>query len=129
MISISDNTATDHLIDRLGRENVEASLSRMGHSDPVVSIPFLTTREFFLLKLLAEQRAAYLELGSEGRCGFLDTDLAGRPIGDAIANAAEWIAPVEIDSIEWFASRHPLHQPRGPLRRDGLAVRWVQGGL
>ena len=106
MISNSDNTATDHLIHRLGRENVEASLARLGHSDPALNIPFLTTREFWLLKLALppEQRAAYLELGSEGRRIFLDTDLAGRGIGDAIANIAQWIAPVEIDSIEYFAS-------------------------
>ena len=106
MISISDNTATDHLIDRLGRANVEASMARLGHSDPALNIPFLTTRQFVLLKLALspEQRAAYLELGSEGRRGFLNTDLAGRGIDDAVANAAELVAPVAIESIEWFAS-------------------------
>ena len=106
MISNSDNTATDHLIHRLGRENVEASLARLGHSDPALNIPFPTARELFLIKLALSpgQRAAYLELGSEGRRTFLDTDLAGRGIGDAVANVAQWVAPVDIDSIEWFAS-------------------------
>ncbi len=106
MISNSDNTATDHLIHRLGRENVEASLARLGHSDPALNIPFPTPREFLLIKLALspEERAAYLELGSEGRRTFLDTDLAGRGIGDAVANLAGWNAPVDIDSIELFAS-------------------------
>ena len=106
MISNSDNTATDHLIHRLGRENVEASLARLGHSDPALNIPFPTTREFLLIKLALspEERAAYLELGSEGRRTFLDTDLAGHGIGDAVANLAGWGAPVAIDSIEYFAS-------------------------
>ena len=106
MISISDNTATDHMIDRLGRDNVEASQARLGHSDPDLNIPFLTTREFWLLKLALSpaEVAAYLELGSEGRRDFLDADLAGRHVRDAVANLAEWVAPVSIDSIEWFAS-------------------------
>jgi hypothetical protein len=34
MISQSDNTATDHLLFRLGRENVEAIQEPMGHADP-----------------------------------------------------------------------------------------------
>lgn len=43
MISISDNTATDVLIHTLGREAVEALA-------PPRNRPFLTTREFFILK-------------------------------------------------------------------------------
>ena len=121
MISISDNTATDHLIHRLGRKNVEASLARLGHSDPTLNIPFLTTREFMLFKLAlsAEERAAYLELMAEGRRGFLDTDLAGRHIRDAVANAAEWVAPVDIDSIEWFASAADLCRAMAWLHEAG----------
>jgi len=42
MISISDNTATDALINLVGRENIEALTPR--------NRPFLSTREFFALK-------------------------------------------------------------------------------
>lgn len=55
MISVSDNTATDVLIEHLGREKVE---SQTGHE------PLLKTREFFVLKapqnsdLLEKYRAA-----------------------------------------------------------------------
>jgi beta-lactamase class A len=34
MIWQSDNTATDHLIGRLGRENVERAFAAYGHADP-----------------------------------------------------------------------------------------------
>ena len=121
MISISDNTATDHLIDRLGRDNVEASQARLGHSDPDLNIPFLTTREFWLLKLALSpaEVAAYLELGSEGRRDFLDADLAGRHVRDAVANLAEWVAPVSIDSIEWFASAADLCRAMAWLHEAG----------
>ena len=50
MISISDNTATDLLIDLLGRENIEAGLERCRNSCPMRNQPFLTTREMFLIK-------------------------------------------------------------------------------
>ena len=51
MISISDNTATDHLIDRLGRESVETAMARAGVTEPELNQPFLATREFFWLKV------------------------------------------------------------------------------
>ncbi|NEE01444.1 serine hydrolase [Phytoactinopolyspora halotolerans] len=49
MISISDNTATDMLIDLVGRDSVEAAVADMGHHDPAAMQPFLTTGEFFRL--------------------------------------------------------------------------------
>ncbi|MFI1915499.1 serine hydrolase [Nocardia sp. NPDC020380] len=50
MIGISDNTATDHLMDRLGRDAVERELTLLGHSNPRLNIPFMTTGEFFAVK-------------------------------------------------------------------------------
>ena len=49
MIAISDNTAADMLIDAVGRDAVEAAVARMGHGEPEVLAPFLTTREMFVL--------------------------------------------------------------------------------
>ena len=54
MISISDDTATDHLIDRLGRESVEAAMARAGVTQPELNQPLLATRELFWLKFLAD---------------------------------------------------------------------------
>ena len=55
MISISDNTAADHLIHRLGRRAVEAQMTRFGMARPLLDTPFLTTRELFVLKGSADR--------------------------------------------------------------------------
>jgi hypothetical protein len=44
MISISDNTATDHLIRLIGRSNIEKSV-------PQTMIPYYLTKELFILKI------------------------------------------------------------------------------
>jgi len=49
MIQISDNTATDMLIDAVGRQAIEEALPDLGASEPQLLRPFLTTRELFLL--------------------------------------------------------------------------------
>ena len=54
MISISDNTATDHLIDRLGRTNIEGAIARAGVTHPEHNQPLLATRELFWIKYLAQ---------------------------------------------------------------------------
>jgi beta-lactamase class A len=51
MITISDNTATDMLINLVGRSAVEKALSTAGMADPALNRPFLTTRETFILAL------------------------------------------------------------------------------
>ncbi len=49
MIGVSDNTATDHLMDLVGREAVEQIQLEMGHSEPMVNVPYPTTRELTIL--------------------------------------------------------------------------------
>ncbi len=102
MISISDNTATDHLIDHLGREAVEASVAATGHADPAANRPFFTTRELFWLKLAAPGDVVdnYLAGSEAERRALLDgadVDLAG-------VEPDEFGTPVAIDTLEWFAS-------------------------
>lgn len=58
MIGISDNTATDLLIARVGRERVERAVANLGHSDPAAMTPFLTTREMFQLSYGAGEGSA-----------------------------------------------------------------------
>ncbi|MYV47380.1 serine hydrolase [Streptomyces sp. SID2888] len=47
MIATSDNTATDLIADRLGRDAVERGAAGSGHHDPSLLRPFLTSRELF----------------------------------------------------------------------------------
>jgi beta-lactamase class A len=119
MISISDNTATDHLVHLVGRRKVEDVQSRMGHDDPAVNVPMLTTKDLFVLKLglTDDQRATYLASGPEVRRAFLDGELAGRRVAGLDLSAyAEPIAP---DTVEWFASQTELC--RALLRLDEMS--------
>jgi beta-lactamase class A len=124
MISISDNTATDHLLDRLGRENVEAFQTTMGHLAPTRNIPFLSTRELFILKLKLddEQRAAYLNATTEDRRAMLGAFAASYSL--ALSDALSWNQPIAIEELEWFASAEELCRAMLTLRdmstRPGL---------
>jgi beta-lactamase class A len=129
MISISDNTATDHLLFTAGRARVEAAVRSSKHAAPALDIPFLSTREMFILKLgmSDDERARYLELSPEKRRAFLDKTVAAAPLPDLSA-AAGWKGARAIDRLEWFASGDDLcrvmvalaqraKQPKGePLR-------------
>jgi len=104
MIRDSDNTATDHLIDRLGRERVEAALAAFGHGAPEVNVPFLLTRELFAFKMHAEPALV------EGYLGAVDAEqrriLAEEvePLHLDPRNWGHWVGPAWIDGLEWFAS-------------------------
>ncbi|GAA0618938.1 hypothetical protein GCM10010174_41570 [Kutzneria viridogrisea] len=105
MISLSDNTATDHLIHRLGTAAVERQLFRFGNSRPSATIPFMTTRNLFVLKGIKTDAE-------------LDQYLAlSRPAKAAALRATEqvplslftmWTKPKKIDQVEWFASPNDL---------------------
>lgn len=103
MISQSDNTATDHLVDLVGREAVEAAMVEMGHAAPERNQPFLTTREMFLMKLDGvgeEPLAAYVDGDRDERRALLD-EWTGLPLPGLERFSP---TPVLIDEVEWFAS-------------------------
>lgn len=104
MISISDNTATDHLIDLLGRDAIEAAVVRAGHADPALLRPFLLTREVFWLKILAtpDVRARYQAGDEAARRAILEEEIAF-DFGTAMFGAGFWTAPRALD-IEWYMS-------------------------
>jgi beta-lactamase class A len=108
MISISDNTATDHLLFHLGRENVEAIQAEMGHEAPEVNIPMFSTEEVFQLKLSAPEELVeeYLAADVEERRRLLETEVAELPLNPGLAGW--WRSPIRIDTIEWFASAEEL---------------------
>jgi len=104
MISMSDNTATDHLIALLGRDAVAAAMIELGHSDPALNIPFLSTLEMFKLKLALsdEDLATYLDYNPRQRAVYLDTELDGVVI--APEAVAAWTTAHRIDTLEWYAT-------------------------
>lgn len=111
MISISDNPATDHLIERVGRERIIAFMAR-SHDEPSMNTPFLTTGEFFKLKrgAPAEVLQAYIEAElPEERAAVLDSQKF-RNSAISIPMALAWgqDGPIAIDKVEWFASPKEL---------------------
>lgn len=118
MISRSDNSAADTLLQLLGRDKVEAHLEALGVGAPALNRPFLSTREAFVLKFgdpallrrwtaadRAGRRALLAELAAVD-AGKLDRSrFTGRPIA--------------IRQAEWFASPADLVRTLDWLRRNG----------
>ena len=108
MISVSDNTATDMLMRLLGRDALEAEFTRIGHSDPARTLPFLTTFEMFALKGDDAALARYAESDASEKRRILD-DLERRIAGDVDSIATPTFAlPTMIEEVEWFASGQDL---------------------
>lgn len=116
MISVSDNTATDLLIDAVGRERVERALTDLGHRAPALNTPFLTTREMFQLAMSDPAlRDAWTEAtGEDPLTTALAADDAQRAVVDALpawdrtvdeSLAAQPAWPLGLD---WFASTDDL---------------------
>lgn len=104
MISISDNTATDILIDLVGRDAVEAKVVETGHAAPELNRPFFTTRELFVVKFDRDIRASYLAADETERRALLAGPVAEADIRTILTRAAGWTEPIEIEALEWFAS-------------------------
>ncbi|HYD09910.1 MAG TPA: serine hydrolase [Acidimicrobiales bacterium] len=128
MIAVSDNTATDHVIARIGREAIEAVLEPMGMADPSRNRPFLTTAEVTRLKYLAddELRERWIQADEAGRRDLLATLPAG-PVTDAAMGAVASPEPVAVQEIEWFASAEDLCRAHVALAAMGAEVERVLG--
>ena len=101
MISVSDNTAADMLLQLVGRSAVEAQVRTWSaHAD--LDVPFLSAAEFFVLKWHDFPTLAnhYLSLNATQRAAYLTTSV------DTISDAAisSSTTPRDVNSIEWFAS-------------------------
>ncbi len=126
MIWISDNTATDHLLYLLGRERVEAQMVAMGHGDPSVNRPLLSTREMTSLrdKKLGMPGREYLKLDDAGRRAMLAKLSAGTPdyenfdFDTAAYKVAEWYAspPDMAQALAWIYEHTQPGQPGSSLR-------------
>lgn len=119
MVSISDNTATDMIIDYLGREAVEEAVRATGHHDPSLLAPYLSSGDLFQL------RWADPDLGEQ----YLNADGHGRgEILESLEEEALELDPVELtpnpddeQPLEWYATAEDivkLHQALSQARED-----------
>jgi len=103
MISISDNTATDLVLHTVGRDAVEAEMRASGNAHLAKTLPFLSTREMFVIKAsdLGETYAAASEAERRAMLASLDLDSIDE---DRFLETFTSGTPVLIEDIEWFAS-------------------------
>lgn len=122
MISVSDNGATDMLLDVLGRDAVGKRLTRIGNSVAARNLPFLNTVEAFALKSSANTavRAQFLAASEAEQRRLIDT-AADQLTINAITGEMFIGKPLHIDTIEWFASATDLARLMNQFRSEGMA--------
>lgn len=119
MIAISDNTATDILMRRVGQDALAREVKLAGHAKPDLVRPMLSTAQLFALKRAGPSVTGhYAAAGPTERERLLAAlDLA--PIATADPVEVFGHGPVAIDTIEWFASPADLASAMNDL--GGLA--------
>lgn len=134
MISISDNTAADQLLQTLGRLQVEAMLAPMGNEHAARNQPFLSTLDMFLLKFGdSAQRQQYLAASPDARRVRLGHMPHTPPENflDQVGAAAS--QPRDLDTLEWFASAADLGRAmawfRAPSHETARQVLAINPGI
>ncbi|MDJ0674432.1 MAG: serine hydrolase [Calothrix sp. MO_167.B42] len=98
MISVSDNTATDILIDLVGRDKIESITPR--------NRPFLTTRELFVLKATENDKLLKrYRQGTEAQRRQILAEISKLPLPDV--NQFIGTNPKALD-MEWFFTAEEL---------------------
>ncbi|MBD8891388.1 serine hydrolase [Roseibium litorale] len=93
MMSQSDNTATDLLMDHIAQDRLEETSGQ---------VPFLTTRQFFQLKASTSLASTYVTAPLDRKREIL-SGLADLPLPDGIR-----VMPSYQEGIEWYASASSL---------------------
>ncbi|HEY5722858.1 MAG TPA: serine hydrolase [Allosphingosinicella sp.] len=122
MISRSDNTATDTLLNALGRGKVEAIMATVGVQAPERNRPFLSTREVFALKMGDPAfLTAWNAADEAGRRAILAEPLMGvASVDPADLDPAKLSGqPMAIAEVEWFASPADLVRTLDWIRKSG----------
>jgi len=130
MISISDNSAADHLLHRLSRERVEAAMMASGVADPSLNRPILSASDLFMIKFHPDRpnSVEYRALDEDGRRAILD-ELADEtvpwiagPDAFPLVNAeGVSVAEPRDNDLEWFATPDDLCRTHAHL--SDLAAR------
>lgn len=158
MISISDNTATDHVLDLVGRDAVSDVIRQLAPRGAARTLPLLSTADMSRLKFVSpEVGREYAGLGTEQRAAVIATLPQRVPLpwlsDPAAAKRIDITRPSLVDDIEWFAapsdlcrtmadlaslSREAGLQPIGqvlgtnpglpPAQAQGWTTAWFKGG-
>lgn len=122
MIAISDNTATNHLMDLVGRAAVEQAMIDSGHSAPERNRPLMDAREFTIVKFGDDDlRNRYQAAGEAERRRILDEEVASMPL-PPLAAIVSITDPVDVETVEWFASPSDLCRTLTQLADNAVAV-------
>lgn len=105
MIKISDNTATDHLINIIGRDAVEDTCKNCGGRFYHKNLPFLLSSEMFKIKWACDQKLTeqYICAGEHDRREILDKIIKNIPLNAVGSNGISIDEPTRICDVEWFA--------------------------
>ena len=102
MISISDNTATDMLLERVGRDAVERAVEASGHHVSAAIRPVLSTRALFELEWGGAGYRDRWVAGDEAERREVLTELESAPIDVDVMDVVG--DPAWSDGLDWFAS-------------------------
>ena len=106
MISMSDNTATDHLIEIIGRKNIENYISKQNLiSNKDHFTPFLKTKELFAIRAYFKKKdyQNYVKLSRKERLNKIKK-VAKYNQKKIIGKLTNWDQPRNISEIEWYAT-------------------------
>jgi hypothetical protein len=108
MIQSQDRTAASHLLNFLGRQQVESVQLDMGLVHPELNQPFLSPQEFLTLKASASEVLvhSYIVGSADERRDLLKSEVPSVFVDDM--DVAAMTAPKNVDSIGWFASMSDL---------------------
>lgn len=129
MIGISDNTATDLLMDAVGAERIETAVNGIS-TEPERLTPLLSTQQFFLLGWGApEVRAQWADADPTARADLLEElpeDVSG--LNPVAVNGPAWT-----DGVGWFLTGAEICAAHAELQEQaqteaGAPVREILSG-
>jgi beta-lactamase class A len=131
MISQSDNTAADRLVELLGRDKIERLLPTLGVRAAARDRPLLLTREVALLKSDPALRQGWLAADEPRRRAIL-AEIAARDVSKIDLSLFAG-PPIAVREVEWFASTGDMTRTLDWLRRnadpEALAILAINPGL
>lgn len=105
MIAISDNTAADMLMQVVGRSAVETTMADMGHAEPALNKPFITTRELFSVGWGPDDQRERFDAADESERRQL---LDGLTPGELTVTGGDVDAPAWNSGVDWFGNAYDI---------------------